>query len=67
MDGMLKRKRVYMYSRNEQEFVEIKVKPKIFTKNNFAMEKIVPDDMPSMIDPAGYIDPNLRIKEMEKG
>jgi hypothetical protein len=55
-----------MYSRNEEEYVEIKGEPFIFTKNNFAMENVVPDDLPSMVDPAGYIDPNARIREMEK-
>jgi hypothetical protein len=39
-----------MYT-NVPEFVEIKFKPKIFTKNNFVMEKIVSDDLPSMVDP----------------
>lgn len=50
----------------ERKFKEIKSKSKIFTKLNFQVDVVVEDDMPSKVDPAGYVDPNIRIAEMIK-
>lgn len=47
-------------------FVEHKSKRKIFTKNDWRTEKVIEDDLPSLVDPAGYVDPNVRIREMIK-
>jgi hypothetical protein len=38
----------------------------VYTKNNFVVNETVPDDKPSKVDPAGYVDPNVRIDAMVK-
>lgn len=34
-------------------------------KHMFQLEVIEPDNLPSKVDPVGYVDPNVRIKQMQ--
>lgn len=41
-------------------------KPQIYSRWNRVREEIVEDETPSIVDPAGYVDPNKRIEEYIK-
>ncbi|QCS36926.1 hypothetical protein [Tortoise microvirus 27] len=49
------------------KLVEVKTtKPKIYSRWNRVREEVVEDETPSIVDPAGYVDPNKRIEEYIK-
>lgn len=41
-------------------------KPKIYSRWNRVREEVIEDETPSIVDPAGYVDPNKRIEEYIK-
>lgn len=47
-------------------FEEVKKTPVVCSRNFRLREEVIEDDTPSIVDPAGYVDPNKRIEEYIK-